>query len=153
MANKQQTRHADFIAQSERLLVSLLANISNLPHLEAPRAKLQALVEEFRTLVTQQDLHAASKQQVSQRLKTLLADGKKLATFLRTGVKEHFGNRNEKLVEFGVQPFRRAKKGPTVAKPPVPTPPPGPAPQPGPTPQPPGPVTQPPGTGTPTPKP
>ncbi|MBW8877138.1 MAG: hypothetical protein JF614_19400 [Acidobacteria bacterium] len=108
----------------ERILVSLLANIADLPHLEAPRAKLQALLEEVRTLVTQQDLHAASKQQISQRLKTLLADGKKLSTFLRTGVKEHFGNRNEKLVEFGVQPFRRAK----VVKAPVPTP--APVPQP-----------------------
>src|SRR5437868_15358880 len=108
MANKQ-TRYADVITQWERILVSLLANIAELPHLEAPRAKLQALLEEVRTLVTQQDLHAASKQQISQRLKNLLADGKKLSTFLRTGVKEHFGNRNEKLVEFGVQPFRRAK--------------------------------------------
>ncbi|HYX23378.1 MAG TPA: hypothetical protein VFC23_04430 [Thermoanaerobaculia bacterium] len=139
MTNKQQTRYADFITQWERILVSLLANIAELPHLEAPRAKLQALLEEVRTLVTQQDLHAASKQQISQRLKTLLADGKKLATFLRTGVKEHFGNRNEKLVEFGVQPFRRVK----VVKP-VPTP----APQPGPVAQPPGPVAS---TSTPKP--
>jgi len=36
-----------------------------------------------------------------------VAAGKKLVTFLRTGVKEHYGNRAEKVAEFGVQPFRR----------------------------------------------
>jgi hypothetical protein len=106
MANLQ-TRYSDFFGRWEKLLVALLANIAELPHLEVPRAKLQALLDEVRILLSQQDVHAASKQLVSQRLKVALADGKKLATFLRTGVKEHFGNRNEKLVEFGVQPFRR----------------------------------------------
>ena len=124
---RQQTRFSDFVTDWEQLLVSLLANIAELPHLEAPRAKLQALLEEVRALVTQQDVHTAAKQQISQRLKILLATGKKLATFLRTGIKEHFGNRNEKLVEFGVQTFRRRKQDPAVTKPPVP----------GPTPEPP----------------
>jgi hypothetical protein len=116
MANFQ-TRYSDFFARWEKLLVALLANIAELPHLEVPRAKLQALLDEVRGLVSQQDVHAASKQQVSQRLKVALADGKKLATFLSTGVKEHFGNRNEKLVEFGVQPFRRKKTDPAALKP------------------------------------
>jgi hypothetical protein len=102
------------------------ANINELPHLEAQRAKLQAILEEFRSLTTQQDLHAAAKQQISQRMKVLLADGKKLATFLRTGIKEHFGNRNEKLVEFGIQPFRRRKREQLfVTKPVAPGPTPG----------------------------
>jgi hypothetical protein len=117
-----QTRYSDFFARWERLLVALLANIAELPHLEVSRAKLQALLDEVRVLVSQQDVHAASKQQVSQRLKVALADGKKLATFLRTGVKEHFGNRNEKLVEFGVQPFRRKKTDPVPLKPVPPNP-------------------------------
>ena len=114
-----QTRYSDFVTRWEKLIVALLANIAELPHLEVPRAKLQALLEEVRTLVSQQDVHTASKQQVSQRLKVLLADGKKLATFLRTGIKEHFGNRNEKLVEFNVQPFRRKKAEPVVKPPPT----------------------------------
>jgi hypothetical protein len=114
-----QTRYSDFFARWERLLVALLANIAELPHLEVPRGKLQALLDEVRALVSQQDVHAASKQLVSQRLKVALADGKKLATFLRTGVKEHFGNRNEKLVEFGVQPFRRKKTEAALKPPPT----------------------------------
>jgi hypothetical protein len=120
---KQQTRHSDVITDWEQTNVSVAANINEVPHLEAPRAKLQTTLEEVRSLLTQQDLHAAAKQQVSQRLRILLADGRKLATFLRTGIKEHFGNRNEKLVEFGIQPFRRRKREVVVVtKPPVPTP-------------------------------
>lgn len=29
-----------------------------------------------------------------------------LNTFLNAGIREHYGNRSEKLVEFGLQPFR-----------------------------------------------
>ncbi len=122
MATKQQTRHSDVTTDWEQTSTSVAANINELPHLEAPRAKLQTTLEEVRSLQIQQDLHAAAKQQVSQRLRILLTDGKKLATFLRTGIKEHFGNRSEKLVEFGFQPFRRRKREPVVTKPPGPTP-------------------------------
>lgn len=117
---KQQTRHSDVVTDWEQTSITVAANLDELPHLEAPRAKLQTTLEEFRALGTQQDLHAAAKQQISQRMKVLLADGKKLATFLRTGIRQHFGNRNEKLVEFGIQPFRRRKKEPPVTTPPAP---------------------------------
>lgn len=54
-------------------------------------------------------------------------EGRKLANFLRNGVRQHFGNRAEKLTEFDLKPLRtRARKpavGPEV-KPPTPTPPP-----------------------------
>lgn len=83
-----------------------------MPHLEAPRQKLVGILGELQTLSVEQDLHAANKQLVSQRLKVRLEEGRKLATFLRTGIKEHFGNRNEKVTEFGVQPFRRRKREP-----------------------------------------
>jgi hypothetical protein len=115
---KQQTRYSDFVTEWEHLLNTLAANTAELPHLEAPRAKLQTFLEEVRSLATQQDLHAASKQQASQQLRVALSNGKKLTTFLRTGLKEHYGNRSEKLVEFGIPPFRRrAKKDPAVKPP------------------------------------
>ena len=90
------------------------------PHLEAPRLKLKGILEQLRVLNVQHDLHTASKQQVAKQQRALLADGKKLGTFLRTGLREHFGNRSDKLVEFGVAPFRRRKRGetPVVTEPP-----------------------------------
>ena len=114
---RQKTRLSDFIAEGERLTASLANNTGDAPHLEAPRVKLVGILDDLRTLAVQQDLHTANKQQVSQRLQVRMAEGKKLATFLRTGIKEHFGNRNEKLVEFGIQPFRGRKK-PSLPPPP-----------------------------------
>ena len=122
---KQQTRYSDFVTDWEHLLNTLAANTAELPHLEAPRAKLQGFLEEVRSLAMQQDLHAANKQLASTQLRAALSNGKKLTTFLRTGLKEHYGNRSEKLVEFGIPPFRRrTKKDPTV-KPPDGSEPPG----------------------------
>ena len=48
----------------------------------------------------------ATKQELSQQLKTLVVEGDRVATLLRSAVKQHFGVRAEKLTEFGVQPFR-----------------------------------------------
>jgi hypothetical protein len=107
---KQKTRYSDFVAEGERLATSLVPSLKDVPHLEAPQQKLVAIVEDVRSLAVEPNRHTANKQQVSQRLKTRLEEGKKLMTFLRTGIKEHFGNRNDKVVEFGVQPFRRRKR-------------------------------------------
>lgn len=110
---KQQTSHADFLTEWERIIATLTANAAELPHLEAPRIKLEGLLETARSLAQEQGLHNAAKQTASQQLETTFANGKKLATFLRTGIKEHFGNRSAKLVEFDLQPFRRRKAGET----------------------------------------
>ncbi|HEX7185186.1 MAG TPA: hypothetical protein VF756_25395 [Thermoanaerobaculia bacterium] len=48
-------------------------------------------------------------QRIGWNLSPWLAEGRKLATFLRTGVKQHYGNRSEKLAEFDLQPFRGRK--------------------------------------------
>jgi len=113
-------RYSDFVTEWEHLLSTVAANAAEVPHLEVPRAKLLGMLEQVRSLAVQQDLHAANRLAVSQQLKVALGDGRKLATFLRTGLKEHYGNRSEKLVEFGIPPFRRRikKEAPVVTKPP-----------------------------------
>jgi len=40
------------------------------------------------------------------------ARGRRLATVLRTSVREHYGNRNQKLAEFGLQPLRGRPRNP-----------------------------------------
>ena len=69
----------------------------------------------------------AAKQEATQSLRELLVEGRKLATFLRGGVKQRYGDKSEKLVEFGLAPARpKAKPRPTAAEapgdPPPPTP-------------------------------
>ena len=104
---KKKTRNAEFLTEWEQLIATLTVNAADVPHLEAPRLKLEGFLDHARSMVRSQDLHDAGKQFASQGLEVTLTNGKKLATFLRSGIKEHYGNRNIKLVEFGIQPFHR----------------------------------------------
>ena len=98
----------------ERLDRKLEQYMADFPHLEAPRLRLREMIGLGAELVAQQALHTAGKQEATQRLQELLAEGRKLATFLRTGVKQHYGNRSEKLAEFDLQPFRGRKSQATT---------------------------------------
>ena len=70
----------------------------------------------------------AEKQGLSRQLKTVFTESDRLANVVREALKAHYGIRAEKLVEFGMQPFRGRKLAKTAPETPG-------------TPQPPGPVT------------
>jgi hypothetical protein len=102
----------------QELATSLEANTADLQHLEAHRARLTELLKRAQALGSQQAALTASKQEASKELLDVIAEGRKLATFLRVGVKQRYGTRAEKLVEFGLQPFR-GRRRPAAAEPPV----------------------------------
>jgi hypothetical protein len=85
---------------------ALTANSAELPLLELPRIRLDAMNTELKDLTAQQASLTAGKQEVSKRIADLVQAARKLLTFVDVVVKQHYGNRAEKLVEFGVQPFR-----------------------------------------------
>lgn len=108
----------------ERLLASLEANKETFPQLDAYRTQLEAMLTQAREASAEQTAMAASKQQATQLIRTLLVDGRKLATVLRTVVRQKYGNRAEKLVEFDLQPLRaRTRVATAGTKPPTVTPP------------------------------
>lgn len=92
-----------------RLLPALIANAEDIPYLEVPRLRLEAITTEAGDLLTQQAALSASKQDVSRRLQALIAEGRQLAAFLRVGVKQRYGTRSEKLTAFHLKPFRGRK--------------------------------------------
>jgi ABC-type transporter Mla subunit MlaD len=100
------TTYAENLKQWELLSKSLAANAGGLPHLEAHRAQLDALLAQAKDLAAQQANLTATKQEVSKHRAELNAEGRKLTTFLQVAVKQQYGNRAEKLLEFGVQPLR-----------------------------------------------
>jgi hypothetical protein len=57
---------------------------------------------------------------MSTKISESLEKGRKLATFLRTGIKQRYGNRSDKLAEFGVQPLRPRRQSVPTAPPPGP---------------------------------
>jgi hypothetical protein len=104
--------YADHLKEWEDTVASVAANASDLPQLEGARVQLEQMLVELRELLKQQAVHTANKQQVSKRLRRLTADGKKKSAMMRAVLKDHYGNTNEKLVEFGVQPFRVRRRKP-----------------------------------------
>jgi hypothetical protein len=100
------TRYADHIKEWEEITASAAANASELPQLELLRATLEKLLQEARDLTKQQAAMQAAKQESSKRLQTVMREGRKVATVMRSGLKQHYGSRSEKLAEFGLQPFR-----------------------------------------------
>jgi hypothetical protein len=110
----------------ERLLASLEVNAQDFPQFESYRSRLKAMLEAARESSAHQTAMAATKQEATKRLQVTLADGRKLANFLRNGVRQQYGNRAEKLVEFDLKPLRSRVRTPTeVTKPSAPPPPAG----------------------------
>jgi hypothetical protein len=112
----------------ERLLASMEANAPDFPQFESYRVQLKAMLEAARESSAHQAAMAATKQEATKRLQGTLAEGRKLANFLRNGVRQQYGNRAEKLVEFDLKPLRaKVRTTAEVVKPPA-TPPPAPHP-------------------------
>jgi hypothetical protein len=97
--------YAETVNVWDELLVALEANIADLPQLELPRQRLQVITDQIKGISAEQAVATASRQQATQRVEFLLAQGRKLATVLRSSVREHYGNRNQKIAEFGLQPL------------------------------------------------
>jgi len=111
MTKDRETTYAGILGDWRRLLEPLKENAAELPHLEVSRAKLEALWTQSVQINQEQAARTAAKQEFSKQLKDMVSEGSRLASLLRSAVKEHYGIRAEKLAEFGLQPFRgRARK-------------------------------------------
>ena len=118
-------RYLNVLNGWEQVAAAQEANAAEIPHMEAALAKLRGLLEQARNLTKQQDSLTAGKQEVSKQLRKTIREGQRLVNFMRVGAQEQLGPDSEKLVEFGVQPFRgRARKATTKPpeKPPTETP-------------------------------
>ena len=119
--SRRNTRQSDVIKQWQTLVSALADNIGDLEHLSTRFVKLQDILAESIQVLQEQAAARASKQTASRRLEGLLSDGQKVATFLGAGIREHYGNRSEKLAEFHLQPFR-GRRPAVKTEPPPPQP-------------------------------
>jgi hypothetical protein len=127
----RQTTRAGKLGKLQKLSAALSANGADLPQLEISRAQLAALLTEAQEATLEQAAMTAGKQQATQRLKTSVIEGERLANVLQLAVKQHYGIRAEKLAEFGLPPFRgRNKTAKATPGTPAPTPTPKPTPAP-----------------------
>lgn len=100
-------------AEWRRILKPFLGKNEEIPHLGGHVTKLTNVLAQVDEIEGRQLSLAAEKQEMSQRLKALVVEGRKLAAFLKAGLRDHYGRSAEKLTEHGMQPFRGNK----VAKP------------------------------------
>ena len=106
----------------EQVAAAQQDNAEELPGMETYRAKLLVLLEKARSLTNEHHTLTASKQEVSKDLQETIRQGQKLVDLMRTAAVERFGAESDKLVEFGVKPFRGRTRKPKAPDSPSPTP-------------------------------
>jgi len=119
-----ESTYSGVIGELTRITTALEANAAELAHLEGPRVRLGQILGNAKEIAQQQAALRASKQESSKRLKELVVEGQRLATGMVRFLQQHYGNRSEKLAEFGLQPFRGRKPRTPKVKTPPPTEPP-----------------------------
>lgn len=104
--------HAESLKTWRHRLTTLESNKEEVQHLETRRERLQGIHDGAHAAIRDQAAATAAKQEASKRLEALMKEGRKVDTFLTTCLREHYGDRNEKLEEFQIKPFRgrRTKK-------------------------------------------
>jgi hypothetical protein len=98
--------YGEFLKLGEVMNRSLEAHAEELGHLEKHRLRFDTTFTQVKDILAQQADLTSKKQELSKQLATLIADGRQQLRFLKVAVREHFGKKAEKLVAFGLQPFR-----------------------------------------------
>ena len=105
----KETTYAGMLGSWRRWVAALVANGADLGHLEVPRTELESLAAQGQGLIQTQSQLTAAKQEASRELREVMVEGQRLVTVLKLAVKQYYGIGSEKLVEFGLQPFRGRK--------------------------------------------
>ena len=102
----------------QRFNAALAGKAEETPQLEGSRAIFDAMVTRIHELAQEQAELTAGKQDTTRRLQEELVDAQRLATALRAALKSHYGPDSERLVEFGIQPFRGRSRRQSQPEPP-----------------------------------
>lgn len=94
----------------DQMATAVTANNEQVEHLEVSLPKLRERSQRARSLYAQYAAMKAAKQEVWKELQQVLEEGDAVMRYLKEGVRAHYGKRSEKLVEFGMQPFRGIKR-------------------------------------------
>jgi hypothetical protein len=102
--------YAKVMREWEVLLTKVSANKEDLPFVEDYRAQLEAELNGVKETIERQTAMQAAFQNETRNLEKFLERGKALAVNIRAGVVTRYGNRSEKLIEFGMRPVRSRRR-------------------------------------------
>jgi hypothetical protein len=105
---------ADILLEWEKLRAAYKANAPALSGFEPLLQELETVETEVRTLGIEQDVQQAAVQQTAKEIEGRIARGTVLATRLRSAAKAVYGTRTEKMLEFGIRPFRKRVRAPKI---------------------------------------
>jgi hypothetical protein len=104
------TSYAKMLRDWEVLLTKVSANKADLPFVEDYRAQLEVELNGAKETIEKQTAMQAAFQNETRNLEKFLERGKALAVNIRAGVVTRYGNRSEKLIEFGMRPVRSRRR-------------------------------------------
>ena len=90
----------------EKIDTAMTANDPEVGHLGFKLPTLREKSRRMRSLYAEHAALAATRQTITQDMQRLIEEGDQIFRMLREALKDHYGKRNEKLVEFGVEPLR-----------------------------------------------
>jgi hypothetical protein len=98
--------YAEFVTDWERLLEAIDANETDLTFLVDLRSQLATVLEGLKASIGQQGDVLSQYRQATRNVESFLGQGHDLSLRLRNGLRMKYGTRAEKLLQFGLQPFR-----------------------------------------------
>jgi hypothetical protein len=110
--------HADVVDDWEGLLTAARNQVEKLPDIGRHISALELVLGQTKAMKAQQDSFTAARQEATQELKKLVAEGRDLAIRLRGAVKAEIGPRSERLVQFNMKPIRKRPRKTKAEKPP-----------------------------------
>src|SRR5215213_4783332 len=105
---------ANILLEWEKLRAAYKANASALSGFEPLLQELEAFETEVRALGIQQDAQQGAVQQTAKEIEERVKRGTLVAARLRHAAKAVYGTRTEKMLEFGIRPFRKPVRAPKV---------------------------------------
>ena len=108
---------ADFVTDWEKLLKNVTDTAAELPDLTVYRSPLDQLLGQAKDGLALAAARVGIKQQETKERQALMKAGKEAASKLRSAIKAHFGAKSERLLQYGMFPFRKRVKAQEKEKP------------------------------------
>ncbi len=108
--------YAKLILDFQRLLVRVTDHEEELPHVGAVKLELEAQLQELKDIKERQQEHWWAWRNASKELQQGMAAGRYVAGRLREAVRAAWGRFDPRLIEFGMMPRRRNRRGESVPK-------------------------------------
>ncbi|HVG10232.1 MAG TPA: hypothetical protein VNM67_21190 [Thermoanaerobaculia bacterium] len=91
----------------DRTTTQITERDAALEHLNAHRAQLEGISQQYKDKSTEYLDASAAKLRLSGEMRNLFRLGETLVHFLRTGVRQHYGVDSQELIAFGLTPTSR----------------------------------------------